>query len=165
MNKKIMIPLVIVLIAVIGVAFLFLRGPSADTPGGAVQAFYYEIERGNLEEAEQYIEGEGLGAFEVDEDVVDRISIDVNILEEDIENGEATVEAEITEELSDLTEEEAELYDAEAGEEHTETIEVVFTLEEQDGEWVILDMMPAGMEEELEDLEDEFDDEFDEGDF
>jgi len=133
-NKTVIISVVIALIAAVAIG-MYIRVPRS--PGGTVSRFYREISNGDFESASEYVIEEDVETFkdsmiigdtEEMEKAMQQTSINVNILNEDVRNGEATVEAEITVTMENpMTEEEIE-----------ETMQEEFELIQENGEWKII---------------------------
>jgi len=144
-NKKIMVPVLIVLVA--AGLFIAMNFIGATGPSGTVSSFYSAMDSGNYERMAEYVPAEereefksemeqmaelGAGDFE---QVMEAMDISVDIIDEEITDGEATVEAELTISIEMM------------GFEETDTQTVTHYLEQEDGKWVIVDaegMAPMG---------------------
>lgn len=132
-NKKTLIPLTIFLIAILAVSTLLILESYPDTPGGVVEGFISEMDQGDIEGAAAYV----VGDFEDESDMMldrdkeliqeemEKISLSVEIIDEDIQGTEATVTSEIKMTIVVL------------GMEHSETITEEFYLVKEEGQWKI----------------------------
>ncbi len=141
-NKKIIVPILVVLVAAglfIAMNFIGTTGPS-----GTVSSFYSAMDRGDYESMAEYIPSEEREAFKSEmeqmaelgmgdfEQVMEAMDVNVDIIDEEITNGEATVEAEGTMAIEMM------------GFEETDTQTVTHHLEQEEGRWVIVDAEGMG---------------------